>query len=277
MFANFSICRRFGRRGIAVALGSAMSSLWAQTCEYTITTAPSAVTPPVTSVPSLSLIGIALLVVAIAFVAWRRGKFPGAKMMAVALLITAATLANQGGCGLVQRVYAAVVGLTNPAGESMTTSAASGEVITFTNSAGKPLIITSVKPALAGCEDGSTLAVGGSCSGTAACAVTTCGNGETLQDGVCVPVPPVCSVGETLQDGVCVSVPPVCGADEILQDGVCVAAPPFCGANQTNNSASPTGCACEENYARYQNNQCLPQFFCSVPFIFNGYESVCNE
>ena len=128
MFANFSICRRFGRRGIAVALGSAMSSLWAQTCEYTITSAPSAVTPPVTSVPSLSLIGIALLVVAIAFVAWRRGKFPGAKMMAVALLITAATLANQGGGGLVQRAYAAVVGLTNPAGESMTTSAASGEV-----------------------------------------------------------------------------------------------------------------------------------------------------
>ncbi|MFG5780231.1 midcut-by-XrtH protein [Comamonas sp. J-3] len=274
---NYNFYRHLGRLSVTTLFATTLGSVWAQTCEYSITTAPSALTPPVNSVPSLSLIGIALLAVAVAFVAWRRGKFPGARIMALALLLTAATLANYGGGGLVQRAYAAVVGLTNPNGESLTTSVTNGEVITFTNSSGRPLIVSSVKPALAGCNDGSTLAVGGSCSGTAVCAATSCGANQMLQDGICVAVPPTCGVNEVLQDGICVAVPPTCGADEILQDGICVPAPPACGTAESNNSTSPSGCACDAGYARFSNGICLVQDFCTVPLVSNGYEFLCND
>ena len=134
------------------------------------TSAAAVVATAATPVPSLSMLGVALLAAAIAFVAWRRGKFPGARFMAVALVAAAAMLANQGGGGLVQQAYAAVlVSLTNPAGETLTIDPSSGQTVTFTNNSGAPLVIRSVTPALAGCTSGSTLAIGASCSGTARC------------------------------------------------------------------------------------------------------------
>lgn len=194
--------RHLAQTGLVTTLAAAGSAAWAQTCDYTITTTAGAAVAAPTSVPSLSMLGVALLAAAMAFVAWRRGKFPGARFMAIALVAAAAMLANQGGGGLVQQAYAAVVSLTNPAGESLTTSPADGETVTFTNNSGAPLVISSVSPALSGCDDGSTLAIGSSCSGTASCpAPLQCGVNEIEADGVCV-----CAPGYVRNNGIC-SVP----------------------------------------------------------------------
>jgi len=106
--------------------------------------------------------------------------------MAIALVAAAAMLANQGGGGLVQQAYAAVVSLTSATGETLASNHNNGDTVTFTNNAGVPLVISSVSPTLAGCTDGSTLGVGASCSGTAAC---SCGANQAPVDGVCVCVP----------------------------------------------------------------------------------------
>ena len=180
--------RHLAQAGLITTLAAAGNAAWAQTCDYTITTTAGVVP---TSVPSLSMLGVALLAAAMAFVAWRRGKFPGARFMAIALVAAAAMLANQGGGGLVQQAYAAVVSLTNPAGETLTTDPApsDGETVTFTNNSGAPLVISSVTPALAGCTDGSTLAIGASCSGTASCpAPLQCGaNEDEANECLCLP------------------------------------------------------------------------------------------
>lgn len=174
-------------------LATTGASAWAQTCDYTITTTAGTATA-VNPVPSLSMLGVALLTAAIAFLAWRRGKFPGARRMAIALMAAAAALANQGGGGLVQQAYAAAMSLTDPAGESMTVSVADGEAITFTNNAGIPLVIGSVSPALAGCGDGTTLAVSASCTGTASCPapVAQCGANEISDPRSPSPSPTGC-------------------------------------------------------------------------------------
>lgn len=193
--------RQLARAGLLTTLAAAGSAAWAQTCDYTITTMAGAVTPVVgtpTPVPSLSMLGVALLAAAMAFVAWRRGKFPGARFMAIALVAAAAMLANQGGGGLVQQAYAAVVSLTNPAGESLTTSHSDGEAVTFTNNSGAPLIISSVTPALPGCDDGSTLAIGASCTGTAVCPALQCDFNEVAVNGICV-----CRPNYVLINGLC--------------------------------------------------------------------------
>lgn len=160
------------RAGALAVLGAAGASAQAQTCNYTIVSAAG----PVAAVPSLTMLGLALMAGAVAWLAWRRGKFPGARLMATALVMAAAVLANQGGGGLVQRAYAAAVSLTDPAGESMTITVTDGEPITFTNNAGAPLAISSVSPALPGCDDGATLAAGASCVGTASCPAPMCVN-----------------------------------------------------------------------------------------------------
>ena len=168
--------RHLAQAGLIASLAAAGSTASAQrgeitdVCQLAITTLAAAAAAP-TPVPSLSMLGVALLAAAMAFVAWRRGKFPGARFMAIALVAAAAMLANQGGGGLVQQAYAeARFGvLTNPGGETLGTIFFHGEPITFTNNSGKPLIIGSVSAPLGSCTVGSTLANGDSCSGSRDC------------------------------------------------------------------------------------------------------------
>lgn len=179
---------RHAQAGLMATLAVAGSTAWAQTCDYTITTTAAAVPATVNPVPSLSMLGVALLAAAMAFVAWRRAKFPGARFMAIALVAAAAMLANQGGGGLVQQAYAAMVSLTNPAGETLTTnpSPSNGETVTFTNNSGAPLVISSMLPALGNCTDGSTLAIGAACSGTASCQGLQCQNPNEDENNNCL-------------------------------------------------------------------------------------------
>lgn len=167
--------------GLIVTLATAGNSAWAQrACFYSITTIPDVAATPV---PSLSMLGVALLAAVTALVAWRRGKFPGARFMALALVTAAGVLANQGSGGLVQQAYAAALSLTNPAGGTFHVSDRFGETVTITNNSGAPLRIRSMVPALTGCTEGSILGVGASCSGVAACPMRC--DGGNIVDGQC--------------------------------------------------------------------------------------------
>ena len=93
------------RTGVVAALAVPGGAVWAQVCSYDLTT----VSAEVASVPTLSTLGMAVLAMAIGFVAWRQRRFRGGRFLAVALMAVAAMLVNQGGGGLLQQAYAAVV------------------------------------------------------------------------------------------------------------------------------------------------------------------------
>jgi hypothetical protein len=157
----------------AVGSAAAQSNL---TCPYDLTTVAGPLPAPV---PSLGLLGVALLAAALGWLAWRQGRFPGARFMAMALLAGAALLANQGGGGLMQQAYAAAVNvvLSNPAGETVHATPKWGDTVTFQNTSGTALRISSFAPDLpanSACSAGAVLPVGGSCSYTAKCAPTSC-------------------------------------------------------------------------------------------------------
>jgi hypothetical protein len=133
----------------------------------------------------MSLLGVALLVALVALAAWRLGRFPGARLMSAVLVAAAVLLANQGGGGLVQRAYAAALGLTftNPAGESLAGQVLYGSNVTLTNGTNVPLLLTKVYTSswppgpMGSCAEGASLAPGASCSGTLNCAAA-CGTNE---------------------------------------------------------------------------------------------------
>lgn len=234
-----------GKAGVVATIAAA-GTAWAQTCSYEITTAA---VPVPANVPSLSLLGVALLAAAVGFLAWRQGKFPGARLMAVALLAGAALLANQGGGGLVQRAYAATleVLLSNPAGETQGAVVANGDTILFRNTSGASLRVSSITPAPAACGEGTVIPPGETCATTASCPVEACDPGYELIDGVCVPVEPV-----------------------------------QCAANEVENPMYPTPpnqqCICGDGYARNTAiGVCVPQALCesgTVEFSPTG-ENVC--
>ena len=236
-----------------VSVGGALAMLagtgWAQTCSFEITTVA---VPTPANVPSLTMLGVALLAAAVGFLAWRQGKFPGARFMAIALVAAAAMLANHGGGGLVQKAYAAVVEviLSNPAGENVTASANDGDEVTFRNTSGVPLRIGSITPAPAACGEGTVIPPDGTCTTTASCPAVSCEPGYVLMDGVCVLEPEP--------------------------------EPVFCGVNEMVNPLYPTPpnrqCVCGPNYARDQ----VSGFCKSVASCENGYqfwatgENVCT-
>ena len=174
--------RRAGHLGVAALAtwASTSSSAWAQQadvirlrCDYNFETAAI---PLPASVPSMSLLGVALLVALVAFAAWRLGRFPGARLMSAVLVAAAVLLANQGGGGLVQKAYAAAVSFTNPAGETKTANELHGNPITLTNNAGVPLLLKSVNAGayppgnqIGSCTESDTLAPGDTCTGTVDC------------------------------------------------------------------------------------------------------------
>ena len=162
--------KTFQTAGLAAVLATlaAAGPAWAQTCTYDLTTVA---VPPPANVPSLSMLGVALLAAAVGFLAWRQGRFPGARFMAIALVAAAAMLANQGGGGLVQQAYAAVVEvlLNNPDGQTVSASAEDGDEVIFRNSTQVPLRISSITPAPAACGEGTVIPPGGVCSTTASC------------------------------------------------------------------------------------------------------------
>ena len=159
---------------------STSTSAWAQSnvirfqCDYEFA---SAAAPVPASVPSMSLLGVALLVALVALAAWRLGRFPGARLMSAVLVAAAVLLANQGGGGLVQKAYAAAVALTftNPAGESLADKALYGSQVTLTNGTNVPLLLTKVytsswpQSAMGSCAEGTNLAPGASCTGALSC------------------------------------------------------------------------------------------------------------
>ena len=159
---------------------STSTSAWAQSndirfqCDYEFA---SAAAPLPASVPSMSLLGVALLVALVALAAWRLGRFPGARLMSAVLVAAAVLLANQGGGGLVQKAYAAALGLTftNPAGESLADKALYGSQVTLTNGTNVPLLLTRVytsswpQSAMGSCAEGTNLAPGASCTGALSC------------------------------------------------------------------------------------------------------------
>lgn len=164
MFKNSAKICRIGALGALSLAGSA----WSQVCSYDIAYSPAPTTSPV---PSLSMLGVALLVAIMAVVAWRQGRFPGAKFIATTFMVGAALLANQGGGGLVQQAYATVmeIVLSNPAGGNTPTQyPAPGDTLTFRNGTTVPLRISSVTPALSACGAGTLLAPGATCSTTVA-------------------------------------------------------------------------------------------------------------
>jgi hypothetical protein len=144
-------------------------------CDYEFV---SAAAVPAAPVPSMTLLGVALLVAMVAFVGWRMGRFPGARLMSVVLVVAAAVLANQGGGGLVQKAYAAALSFTNTAGETLTGSDLYSSNITLTNNSNVPLLLKTVnigawpQGQMGSCSEGITLAPGASCSGSLSCAAS---------------------------------------------------------------------------------------------------------
>jgi hypothetical protein len=238
---SFQTARQAG----VVATLAAAGSAWAQTCNYDLTTVA---VPAPANVPSLSMLGVALLAAAVGFLAWRQGRFPGARFMAIVLVAAAAMLANQGGGGLVQKAYAAVVDvvLSNPAGENVSASANDGDEVVFRNTSGVALRIGSITPAPATCGEGTVISPGGTCTTTASCPVVSCEPGYVLENGECVPEPV------------------------------------FCGINEEVNPLYPTPpnqqCVCRVSFARYlASGQCVPLNVCSeAPQFQPTGEYVCN-
>ena len=171
--------RVVGSVGITAAASLGSTSVWACYVPYSIAYAPFVASASPVSVPSLSTLGVAALAAGVGVVAWRQRKTPGARLMAVALLAAASLMANEGGGGLVQKAYAAViaVNLGNAAGGAESGMIpAIGDTITFTNTSGVPLQfngITYTNPVpgrgtMQGggstCSPGSVIPVGGSCT-----------------------------------------------------------------------------------------------------------------
>ena len=188
------------RAGIGAALAIAACSVGAQaietpaTCSFNLDYATAPVPPA--PVPSLSMVGIAVLMLVIGFLAWRRGRFPGARLMATVFVAAAAMLANQGGGGLIQQAYAAAISITlsNPSGGSVAgTVTRNGDVLTITNATGVPLQIGhfsstwpgAAAPTLGHCAAGVTLAAGASCTATVA-GCNTCTRPSIYNNGSCI-------------------------------------------------------------------------------------------
>ena len=208
--------RRAGHLGVAALAtwASTSSSAWAQAnvirlrCDYNFETAAI---PPPASVPSMSLLGVALLVALVAFAAWRLGRFPGARLMSAVLVAAAVLLANQGGGGLVQKAYAAAVSFTNPAGETKTANELHGNPITLTNNSGVPLLLKSVNAGayppgnqIGACTEGDTLAPGATCTGTVNCGLVMQCTGSSEQFNPKSPTGCVCDDGYGRRDGNCI-------------------------------------------------------------------------
>ena len=192
-------------------------------CMFDISYAAAPV-PPV-AVPSMSMLGVALLVFFIGFLAWRNGHFPGARFMAVVLVAAAAVLANQGGGGLVQQAYAAVrnINLTDPAGGTINVgtgtppSVFSGDELTLTNTTAKPLVISSVNessvrpganvPDLGNCSPGTKLAPGASCTGTVSSTCNVCSRPAVSSGGNCLMCPVGTVFSQATNECRCVNVP----------------------------------------------------------------------
>ena len=200
MFKNSAKICRIGALGALSLAGSA----WSQVCSYDIAYSPAPTTSPV---PSLSMLGVALLVAIMAVVAWRQGRFPGAKFIATTFMVGAALLANQGGGGLVQQAYATVmeIVLSNPAGGNTPTQyPAPGDTLTFRNGTTVPLRISSVTPALSACGAGTLLAPGATCStAVAGCpGALMCGENEVGNtDGTAC----ICQPGLARINGICIT------------------------------------------------------------------------
>lgn len=147
------------------------------------------------SVPSLSALGVALLVAGLALLAWRQRKHPGARLMAAALWVAAALIANEGGGGWIQKAYAAALNLDLPnasGGTAVIAVTAEGDTLTLSNTSGSPLNITGISSIANGCGAGTTLGVGASCTANI--------QGAT---GMCSPCPP----GSVWNGFTCVRVP----------------------------------------------------------------------
>lgn len=221
-----------GVAGFGLAVASASPAV-AQTCSYDITT--DAVASAVTSIPSLSLLGLLLLSLAIGWLAWRSGGMSGPRPMAIALAATAALLASPDGRGLMDKAYAATVEilLSNPAGESVNVVASDGDDVLLRNTAGVPLRIASIVPTPAACADGTIIAPAATCSLPVSCPLL-CGPNEVVDNGACV-----CAPGYVLQGGACVA--PSCSINEVF-DAL----------------AQPPGCVCAPGYVRNVGGICIP-------------------
>ena len=222
---------RAAQRCVGAALLAFGGSAWAQQCNYAFTTVPA---PAPAAVPSLSMLGLALLAAVAGLLAWRQGKFPGSRFMAITLVAAAAMLANQGGGGLVQKAYAAAVEviLSNPGGESGSVTSANGDEVTFRNTSGVPLRIGSISPAPANCGEGQVIPPGGTCTTVASC-------------------PASCPAGTIWDGSSCVDIP-----EE-----------PACGVNEGTNSESGQ-CACNAGFARNTLGLCAPADLCANGFQF---------
>ncbi len=222
---------RAAQRCVGAALLAFGGSAWAQQCNYAFTTVPA---PAPAAVPSLSMLGLALLAAVAGLLAWRQGRFPGSRFMAITLVAAAAMLANQGGGGLVQKAYAAAVEviLSNPGGESGSVTSANGDEVTFRNTSGVPLRIGSISPAPANCGEGQVIPPGGTCTTVASC-------------------PAFCPAGTIWDGSSCVDIP-----EE-----------PACGVNEGTNSESGQ-CACNADFARDTSGLCVPAVSCANGFQF---------
>ena len=244
-------------------------------CTYDLTTVAG---PLPAAVPSLGLLGLALLAAALGWLAWRQGRFPGARFMAVALLAGAALLANQGGGGLVQQAYAAAVNvvLSNPAGETVHVTSKWGDTVTLQNTSGAALRISSVTPDLpanSACSTGAVLPVGGSCSYTAQCMfVTACQGGADFNVDLwrCV-----CKPGLVYSFGTCV---PPASCSGLVKPGIgediCV---PCTDINEDPNQTLGR-CVCTSGYKRQTDGTCRQN--CPVGQIVgvsaDGGEDICK-
>lgn len=206
----------------AAAPWAALVPAEAQTCAYEVTT--SAVVGTVTSIPTLSALGLLLLAVAIGVLARRLGGWSGARVTVV-VLVAAAMLAGLGRGGLLDRAFAATVEilLSNAAGESITANVDDGDQVVLRNTSGVALRIAAIVPPAAACADGTLLLPAASCSLPVSCPLA-CGANEVDDNGVCV-----CAPGFVSQGGVCVV--PSCGVNEVwdplAQPPVCVCAPGY--------------------------------------------------
>ena len=176
---------KLARVGAVFSVAASGWSVWAQTsaaaCQISLGYSPVATIPPpvITSVPSLTMVGVGILAMLVGVSAWKYGGKNARRKVLSALLVTGASISIfTGGDALITAVKAAgPYEFDNAAGGSVIDTniifSSPSPLITVTNTSGSPIkITTNGNTTESGtCTVGAELAAGGSCTTQAICPV----------------------------------------------------------------------------------------------------------